>query len=894
MSLLLLATKMNIPPMRAARVPRQRLVDRLESGLSHKLTLISSPAGFGKTTLLSEFAAGCERPIAWISLDEDDNDLNRFFAYLVEAMRSVDPDFGASLMIMIQSPQRGGLTKEFTILVNDITAELEPFILVLDDYHLIQNQEVHEGLAYLIDHQPDQMHLVISTRADPPFSLARMRARDQIIEIRETDLRFNSAETAAFLNDVMGLNLSEDQVKALESRSEGWIAGLQLAALSIQEQVDQQEFIQAFTGSNRYILDYLGQEVLDQQDEQTRTFLLQTSILDRLSAPLCEAVTGSTDSQLILERLERDHLFIFPLDQERQWYRYHALFKDFLLKILHQTHPDAIPALLIKASRWFEVQGYINQAIEYALDGGDTERGMDLIEQIAESQLMRSQASSLIRWIDSLPEEELLSRPSLCLTQAWALMLRGGPLDTVQELLEIVEGAEVDDPTLGSVAALRAFLASIRGDALSSQEFSSRAQQLLPKDNLYMRSMVADNLGMVHLLMGDFSGAIEAFGEAAELSRQVGNVMITVGALCNQAGLWMIQGQLNRAWGANQDALQIATDSRGVRLPVAGKALLGLGEIAREWNDFTAAADYLNEGIELFRKFGELGSILSYITLAKIKEVQGLFDEAQEIVDLARQLAIQFQASTMDDDLVDSYQVHLWIAQGKITLAECWVEENELESRVNIEIDESRYNPIWELHSHTLARVYMISGRYEDALAVVEPILRAAKVNGRIRSVLKAQAMQALILKQMGETSLALEMLGEALHLAQEEGFMRVFLDEGEPMVQLLYEAAAQGIVPDYAGKLLVEYADTSPEADIATMPGMAQKKLVEPLSLRELEVLELIAQGLSNREIAGQLHISLSTVKGHTSNIYGKLSVHNRTQAVARANELGIILKNE
>jgi LuxR family maltose regulon positive regulatory protein len=738
-----------------------------------------------------------------------------------------------------------------------------------------------------VENQPEQMHLMISTRADPPLPLARLRARNQINEIREKDLRFTFQETAAFLNDVMGFNLSEDQVMALESRSEGWIAGLQLAALSIQEQEDQGEFIQAFTGSNRYILDYLGQEVLDQQDDQRRAFLLRTSILERLSAPLCEAVTGFAGSQAILERLERDHLFIFPLDQERQWYRYHALFKEYLLKILGQSDTDTVPSLMIKASRWYETQGYIDEAIDYALKAGDTQRGMDLIEQIAESRLMRSQVSSLIRWIESLTDEERLSRPSLCLSLAWALMLRGGPLDSVNELLQVVEATEVDDRILGSAVALRAFLASISGDALSSQEYSARALQLLPLDNLYMRSMVADNLGMVHLLMGDFSGAIDAFQQAIELSRQIGNVMITVGALCNQAGLWMIQGQLKRAWTANQEALQLATDKRGVRLPIAGKALLGLGEIAREWNDLSASADYLNQGLELFSKFGELGSILSYVTLARIEEVQGCFAQAQEIVDQARQLAVHFQASTMDDELVETYQVQLWLAQGKTEPAERWVKEKDIESQVYIDLDDSRYNPIWELHSQILAKVYIIAGRYVEAKRVIEPVLRRAEASGRVRSVLKAQAVQAMILKYLGKTQLALEMLGDALILAQQEGFVRVFLDEGEPMIQLLYEAAARGIAPEYAGKLLAEYTASSPGDP---PPIVDHQELLEPLSDREVEVLRLIANGFSNREIAGKLHISLSTVKGHSSNIYGKLAVNNRTQAVARANELGIL----
>jgi LuxR family maltose regulon positive regulatory protein len=469
-------------------------------------------------------------------------------------------------------------------------------------------------------------------------------------------------------------------------------------------------------------------------------------------------------------------------------------------------------------------------------------------------------------------------------------MLRGGPTEKIESILNFVEKQEVDDQLLGSAAALRAFLASIKGDSETSLELSVRALKLLPEDNLFMRSLVADNLGMVYLIRGDFESSIESFTQAAEISRQVGNTMIAVGALCNMAGLWMLQGQLKRAWSANQQALELATDTRGRRLPVAGKALLGLGEIAREWNDFEAAAGYLSEGIELFRLFGELGSILSYVTLARIKEVQGDLEGAQDIVDLARQLAVQFDASTMDDELVDAYQAQLWIVQGKNEQVLRWVGDKQLEKIVAGKIGESRFDPMWEIHSQTLARVYISQGRYDDALRVIEPMLEMAKASQRIRSVLKMLAMQAVIVKCMGDTQNALQILEQALNLAKEEGFVRTFLDEGESMVQLLYEAAAQGVEPEYTGHLLAEY--TSPKPSSVTLPGEKkdQFEMVEPLSEREVEVLELIAEGYSNQEIATRLHISLSTVKGHTSNIYGKLAVNKRTQAVARAKELGIL----
>jgi len=890
MTLPLLETKLNIPPLREKRVARPHLIDRLNSGLARKLTLVSSPAGFGKTTLLSEFASICDRPVAWFSIEGEDNDLVRFFSYLIDSLQRVNPGYGESVYPALQSPKPERTESLLTLLINEVNADFSPFILVLDDYQLIESQAIHEALDFILDHQPEQMHIMIATRADPPLPLSRLRARDQLTEIRQDDLRFIGAEADTFLNQVMGLGLGDHDVEVMERRTEGWAAGLQLAALSLREQPDKNQFIKTFAGSDRYILDYLGQEVLDKQNEQTRSYLLQTSILDRLSAALCEEITGISNSQEILEQLERDHLFIIPLDQERRWYRYHGLFKDYLRKVLRQTQPAMIYVLHNKASGWFESQGLMDEAIEHSLTAEDYQRAMDLIEEIAEPRLMRSQVSSILRWIDMIPESELLSRPSLCLTQAWSLMLQGGPIDDVEPLLNVVETGETEDRLLGSAYALRAFLASIKGDAATSMELSLRALELLPEDNLFMRSLVADNLGMVYLLSGDFNAAIDSFAQAAEIGQQAGNTMIAVGALCNMAGLWMIQGQLQRAWQANQQALDLATDSHGRRLPVAGKALLGLGEIAREWHDLEAATEYLNQGIELFKLFGELGSVLSYVTLARIKEVQGDLEGAQEIVDLARQLAIKYQASTMDDELVDAYQVQLWIAGGHTGMAKRWAEDNHLATLVHIEVDEARFDPIWEIRSQTLARLYLIEGNYDGALKVIEPMLQVVRAQGRIRSVLKALAFQALILHELGKVQEALQSLEKALLLAQEECFVSVFLDEGEPMVRLLNEAASHGVVPEYVGQLLASYTSPTRSSKPSRVIGQDQADLVEPLSDREVEVLELIAEGLSNQEIAVQLHISLSTVKGHTTSIYGKLGVHKRTQAVATAQTLGIL----
>ena len=882
----LVVTKIKIPPVRENRVRRPRLLAQLRAGLDRRLSLISSPAGFGKTTLLSEFAVECDRPAAWFSIGPEDDDAVRFMSYLIASLDSIETGWGQSLYPMLQSPKPENLETLTAVMINEISSDFPPFVLILDDYHLISSPEIHRAVAYIVEHQPENMNLIIATRADPPLPLSRLRVRDQLSELRESDLRFTGEEAEVFMHQVMALDLEADQITALERRTEGWAAGLQLAALSLQDQDDKRRFVEEFAGSNRYILDYLGHEVLEQLSQEVREFLLFTSILDRLSGSLCEGVTLLPNSQEILEFLESNNLFIQALDQECTWYRYHRLFKEYLLKTQNMEMPGMEIELHLRASTWFQQQAMLDEAIEHGLAAGDQTRAINLIEEAALEKLMRSETSSLIRWIETLPDDVVEDHAELCLIHAWALMLRGGPLEKVISRLEIIEKKLDDDRLLGSAAAIRALLASIDGRPEDSLQFSQRALRLVPENDLFTRSLLMDNLGMVNLMLGDFGAAVGNFALAVELSQQAGNLMISVGGLCNMAGIWMLQGQLKRAWEANIQALDLATDKRGRRLPVAGKALLGLGEIAREWNDLPEAAAYLEEGLQLFQTYGELGSILSYVSLARINEIQGEYSAAQEILNRARHLAHNFKASQMDDDLVDSYQVQLWLVMGEQKRAEHWVEEEQLVELVKSHAPSARFDPVWEIRSQTLARLYMSQAEYQAAFEVIEPLLEAANKNQRMRSVIKFLAMQAVLFYMLGDLNNALKTLNQALDLGKEEGFIRTFLDEGEPMVQLLYKAAADGYHKEYIGRLLKEFASEVP----ISKRGFDQSELVEPLSSREIEVLELLAGGKSNQEIAGILHISLSTVKGHTSSIYGKLGLHNRTQAVSRGRDLGII----
>ncbi|MFL7890626.1 MAG: LuxR C-terminal-related transcriptional regulator [Anaerolineales bacterium] len=889
MAVPLVVTKTKIPPFRDNRVLRPQLQLRLTEGLKRNLTLISCPAGFGKTTLLSEFAAKCERRVAWFSIDSEDDDSHRFMSYFIASLDTIHEGLATALYPLLETPRPAPLETLLAKMINEINAEFPPFVAILDDYQLIFSHEIHRAMTYLVEHQPAQMHLMISTRADPPLPLSRLRGRDQLTEIREKDLRFRIDEADMFLNQVMKLNLDRQQVEALEGRTEGWAAGLQLAAISLQEQPNKERFIEDFAGSNRFILDYLGQEVLDKQEEQVRKFLLQTSILERMTALLCETVTLLPNCREILEHLEENHLFIQALDQDHTWYKYHRLFKEFLLKTLNNEVPGMAAELHQRASTWYENQGLKDEAIDHALAAGDQNRASKLIESIAIEKLRRSETSSLIRWIEALSADLVDRNPALCITQAWALMLRGGPLDQVEARLRMIEDRSVPDQYLGSACAVRALMASIDGRPEESRRFSQQSLALIREDDLFTRSLIADNLGMVYLMKGDFSSAVDNFSRAVEIGQREGNLMITVGGLCNMAGIWMLQGQLRRAWEANEKALELATDQHGRRLPIAGKALLGLGEIAREWNDLAGAQAYLEEGLQLFQIYGELGSIISYVSLARIKEIQADFAAAQEIIDLAGDLAHKFQASQMDDELVESYQAQLWLRMGELQRAENWVTEKQLASLVSSRGASERFDPVWEIHTQTLTRVYMSRGDYLSAMQATIPLLQTVNKNHRLRSVIRVLALQAVLHQFLGEKEKAIDTLNQALDLGEEESFIRTFLDEGEPMAHLLYEAAEKGHHTGYIGKLLAEYSSEAKRIEAGRL-GNDQTGLVEPLSSREIEVLELIADGKSNREIAGLLHISLSTVKGHTSNIYGKLNVRSRVQSVARARELGII----
>ncbi len=911
----LLTTKLYIPPVRPVMAPRPRLIEQLNAGLGsgRKLTLISAPAGFGKTTLLSEWVASCDRSepevrFVWISLDRGDNDLARFGAYFIAALQCIQTGIGEAALAMLRSPKPPPAEAFLTSLINEIAATgMGSFVLVLDDYHMIKAHPIHNTLTFLLDHLPPQMHLVVATRADPPLPIARLRGRGQLTELRLTDLRFTLDEATEFLNQVTGLDLATDDVATLTSRTEGWIAGLQMASLamqahiSMQGQEDSTSFIEAFRGSNRYILDYLVEEVLQRQSDSIQTFLLQTSILERLTGPLCDAIIdspplvgkgpGEGSSQATLEILERANLFIVPLDSERRWYRYHRLFADLLRQRLLQVQPSRVSILHHRASEWHEQNGFTGAAIEHALSAKDLERAARLIEQAAEAALMRSEVATLLRWVDALPDDLVRVRPSLCLFHAWALLLGGHPMDKIKARLQSVDG---DADLAGKAAPLRAFVAIFQGQLPRAVELSREALEQLGEDDLFLRSIATWMLAISDMMDGDLVGGIQTLGEIARINQEAGNVMIAVMTTCTLAELHMTRGQLGKAKATYHQALELATDTQRQRLPIAGMALIGLGELEREWNDLEAAEQYLIEGIAQIEQWGEIGAMDGYIFLAHVKQAQGDITGAADAIQKAQQLAVKFDATEMDDVFAGAHQAHLSAMQGDLEPARRWIEERkltpdaalaELEERISGGL--SSYSRRWRTVEYLiLARLLIAQDQHDKALAILELLIEIAERYGLNGRMIKYQIFKALTCQAQGDLAQALAALEHALALAEPEGYVRIFVDEGEPMATLLRQAAGRGIAVEYVGQLLA-ILETKDER---RMTELSPSSLVEPLSERELEVLRLLTTHLSSTEMAEELYISVHTVRYHIKSIYGKLGVHRRADAVGRARELELL----
>lgn len=898
MAMPLLMTKFHSPQPRPDYVSRPRLVRRIDGSLAGRLTLISAPAGSGKTTLLSEWVAGCEpgKHVAWLSLDELDNDPVRFLSYLTAAFQTIDPGFGQAVIASLQSPHPIPTQVVLTNLINELAGVSDKSVLVLDDYHLISSQSIHDTMVFLLEHLPPQLHLIVATRADPPLPLARLRARGQMIELRGADLRFTAHEAAVFLTEVMGLPLSEGDVQALEIRTEGWIAGLYMAALSMQGRDDIPGFVVAFAGSNRYILDYLTEEVLDQQAEDMRAFLLRTSILDRMTGPVCDAVTGGDDGQIRLEQLDESNLFVIALDNERCWYRYHRLFADLLRKELQKKEPDQVRDYHRRATRWYEQMGHIAEAIEHALVAQDISQAALLIEDNALAMMDQGQLAICEGWLEALPKEVVCSRPWLSVAYAW-LLVYTGHLHAVQPRLQDAEQSlkRIDDSVErlrieGHIAAIRAYQLALGGDSSGAQTQAKLALRLLPEDDLMARGNAALTLGSARRDNGDLAMAAEAFSQAGAASQKAGNSHVAVLAMVSLAWLQIEQGHLRQAAATYQDVVQLASQHAargGEQSPGMGMAYACKSAVLREWNELEDALSLAQKSVALCERWGQANLLVnSYANLAVVLHSRGDVDGALKAIAKGKQIARDLSPYAVA--YMAALQARLRLAQGDDLAAFDWAQNSGLSTDDEIRPqDESQYI--------AYARILSAQGMHDAALRLLAQLLALAEEGGRVGTIIAVSVLEALILQAQSNVDRALTALQRALARAEPEGYVRLFVDEGESMATLLRQAASRGIHVDYVVKLLAALPE--PESKLGTVPiekptpgAHKVRKLVEPLSERELEVLRLVAAGLSNRQIADRLVLAIGTVKKHTNNIYGKLGVRNRAQAIIRAQDLDLL----
>ncbi len=901
MPVTLLRTKLYIPQPRPGLVARPRLVRKLSDGFARKLTLVSAPPGFGKSTALSEWAAATDHPVAWLSLDAGDNDFARFWAYAVSALATVLPPLGNGSGNGTASPPEPAHHQAALIhLINTIAeSATDRFSLVLDDFHLITEPSISDALLFLVEALPPQMHMLLAGRADPPWPLARLRARGELSEIRADDLRFTAAEAAAFLNDVMGLALSPEEIDALEERTEGWIAGLQMAALSMRGRDDVSGFIQSLSGSHRFIMDYLVEEVLERQPPAVRTFLLETSILDRLSAPLCDSVTGGTQSQAMLADLEQRNLFLMPQDDTRRWYRYHHLFGDLLQSRLLALEAGRIAELHRRASDWYERNDLLAEAMHHAQAAGDTQIQVRLIAQNVLTMAYYGELTTLVEWLDALPADLGRNEPWFCVSRAW-VMVFAGHVDTVETHVQAAERTlEQADLSIaageraqitGHIAAIRAYVIALRGDFERGDAFIEQALALLPATDP-ARGWTTLLLAISLRTKGDFAAAEEMFTAAANLARSTGVMPLLVDVLWEHSQSLLWQGRLHASLRMCEEVLKLTTAHfarSGHQLPPTGYTYSGIAAVQLAWNDLDTALENAEEAVRLSKRWGMADALVrTHQLLAEVLNARGDPAAAQEELHAARQTAEGISAIYVEG--VVATTARLQLLRGQTAAAAQWVADKGLHAGDLFGLTEQGAYLI-------LARLRLAQATHqgsavlEEALVALERVIALAAEAGTLGALLEALVLKALALRQRGDETGALAALRRALALGEAEGFARVFVREGAPMAALLERVRQDGAAGAYVDRLLAAIPPGAPPEQSTPRAASGFPSLAEPLTDRELDVLRLLRSELSSTEIADTLVVAPSTVRTHVKSIYGKLDVHDRRAAVDRAVELGLV----
>ena len=934
----LIRTKLRQPFTRPSLVNRPRLQTQIANGLRGPLTLIIAPAGFGKTTLVASCIAGCGMPVAWLSLDKDDNQAGRFLTYLMAALQTADHRIGSEAAQLMAETQQTFPEGVLTSLINDLDAASGEMLLALDDYQFIASPEVHAVVAFILDHSPHNFHLLIASRSDPPLPLARLRARGQLVELRAAELRFTPAEAGQFLNDVMGLQLDDRSLEVLEERTEGWVAGLQMAALSMRDRKDVPRFIEGFSGTNRFILDYLLEEVLATQPPEIQQFLLCTSILDRLTAPLCEVVleavklegwnkdqsstaiqpAGSLNCQSILEYLERSNLFLIVLEDERQWYRYHHLFADLLRARLDQLHPGFSLRIHTLAATWYETHGFYEEAIHHALAARDYPNAARLVEAVAENAWLNGQYASILAWMNAIPAELIHTRPWLCIWIAWAYTQMGVSQDIdrwITAAEQVIKNQSKDNSAIAApdasqdalalmneIAALRAFSVSFSHDYDRSIELAETVLKNPPLKNKkvaqFTRCNILHLLSSMYFVTGNLLKAEQTCLETIELANDMGIMLRLLHCTNKLILVHKVNGRLHRSYQLIDETFSLL-QQQGFQYYFAVVQLsFRKIELLYEWNqleEFQHLVDFvLNQ---------KMLADVPYL-LVDFYHVQALdclikqdYSGSQAALDKAKELARQSYIWEGLTWRTEKLQIRLWLESGKLPLAVVW------SSQPFEDQDEILRFPT-ETGALAQARILLEQADYDEALTLLDRLVNLAEAEGRNGSLIEIRALKAIALLGLENIRQATAEVESALALAEPEGYVRTFIDEGQPMLKLLSRVAKDASSPHakYAHRLLTECREdkgsarinlqhnVSPEDRIMPLPDASNASLIEPLSVRELEVLQLLALGRTNQEIANQLIVATGTVKAHAANIYRKLDVANRTEAVARARQLGIL----
>ncbi len=887
----ILQTKLYIPPLRPNFVARPRLIQKLKQGLGGKLTLVSAPAGYGKTTLVAE---GLLNP-AWLSLDENDNDPTRFWVYVFAALKKVWVDLDYGGIATLKSPQPPAIETILTNLINQATVLSDKITLVLDDYHIIEKQAVHQAMAFLLDHLPPQMHLVIISRSDPPLNLARMRGLGQLTELREAELRFTAAETKRFFQQVAELRLTTDSIEALHRRTEGWVVGLQLAGLAMQGRKDTAEFVQAFTGDHSYILDYLTEEVYQRQSSTVKAFLLKSSILNRLSGPLCDAILRDDsdipqNSQDLLEYLNQQNLFLIPLDDRRQWYRYHHFFADILRYRLRHTYSALLPDLHRRASAWFAENGFVADALHHTMAIDDFNQAADLIQTVTRPMIGGGEATTVQKWIEGLPKSILQQRPLLCVSLAWVYNLNQAGQE-IEPLLQQAENAldagtfdqEIVADVRGNVAILRGYTALQQNNPLLALQQMEKALTILSDDDIYLRSLISFTQGVIYKRGGIWQPAAEKLKAATAYGRASGNLTVAIGTRTHLIEMLITQGQLKEAASFCEEAIaHHMVDQSQNPVPYLGFVYCKLGEILFEWNELDEANQNLEHGLSLADKLMVAWSWTrdGLVYLARIQQLQGNIKATQTLIERAISMSNQMQ-DLFDRIDISFWQARLWLAQNNLTAAARWAHEYQINTESHTEAGDL-----------VLARVYLAQGQTDKALEILKRIGETASADGRVYAQVETLALQALARQSQADLQQAHRTLAHALSMAEPEDFIRLFVDEGSSMAILLNQMASlsegnSGGDFFFSRKYVVRLLSAFPQTEPTITPSMAES---DALNERELQVLRLLAAGLKSPEIGFELHLAKSTIKWYLRNIYDKLGVHRRADAIARANDLKLL----